>query len=104
MSSAMSGLEDEYGRRSGMMANWGAGAMAFIYVLIALLWFFPLLSLFRFSAKMKTALAGNDQQALNISFQNLKACLRYVGIVTIIILALYALAIVMGILGMAAFS
>ena len=45
-----------------------------------------------------------DQNALNISPQNLKICFRYVGIITIIILALYALAIVFAIVGATAFS
>jgi hypothetical protein len=39
---------------------------------------------------MKVALAGNDQPALNSAVQNLKMCLRYIGILTIIIMALYA--------------
>lgn len=73
--------------------------IAFFYVLLLLIWFFPLLFLLRFANKMKVALAGNDQQALTTSAQNLKICFRYVGIITIIILAIYAIAFVFGILG-----
>ena len=60
-------------------------------VLVALLWFFPCLYLYNFSSKMQAALRSNDQVQLNQSFRNLKSYYRFVGIVTIIVLSLYAL-------------
>lgn len=78
--------------------------MAFFYLFLAVLWFFPLLFLYRFASRMKTALNSNDQNALNIALQNLKICFRYVGIITIIVLALYALALVFAIVGVTVFS
>jgi hypothetical protein len=71
----------------------GVFMAAYMFV-IAVIWFFPLLYLYRFAARMRVALNGNDQQALNTSFQNLKMCIRFVGIVTIIGLALTILGIV----------
>lgn len=68
--------------------------MAVVYVLMALLYFFPCLFLLRFSGKMKAALAANDQAQLTSSFQNLKVLFRYIGILTIIVLAIYALALI----------
>ena len=53
---------------------------------------------------MKIALHGNAQEQLNLSFQNLKSLFKYVGVITIIILALYGLILVLGILGLAAGS
>ena len=50
---------------------------------------------------MKTALASNDQVVLNTSFQNLKACFRFVGILTIIMIAFWLLAVIVGLLGAA---
>ena len=50
---------------------------------------------------MKTALAGNDQEALNTSFQNLKKYLRYIGVLMIICLSFYALALIIGLLSQA---
>jgi hypothetical protein len=80
----------------------GFGAiMAVYYIVIALIYFFPCLFLYRFANKMKTALASNEQDVLNTSFQNLKASFRYVGIVTIIFLAFFILAFIVGILGVA---
>ncbi|MCW3116029.1 MAG: hypothetical protein JWM28_111 [Chitinophagaceae bacterium] len=70
-----------------------------IYILVAAFYFFPCLFLFRFATKMKTALASNDQETVNSSFQNLKKLFRFVGIFTIIMLAIYAIALVFGLLG-----
>lgn len=76
-------------------------AMVFLYLIIAVINFFPCLFLFRFATGMKAALNGNDQNTLNTSFQNLKALLRYVGIITIIVLVIYGLGIVFVLLGTA---
>jgi hypothetical protein len=76
-------------------------AMAIYYIVIALIYFFPCLFLFRFANKMKTALASNNQEVLNISFQNLKATFRYLGIITIIMLAFMVLAFIVVLLGAA---
>jgi hypothetical protein len=91
----------EYGAGMG-----GIGSTFFaVYIVIAaVIWFFPLLFTLRFANQMKIALAGDDQQALNKSFQNLKICLRFLGIVTIIILAIYAIIIVFAIVGASMFA
>ncbi len=98
LGSAVGGLDDSSTGNPFYNAGFGAG-IALFYVLLLLIWFFPLLFLLRFANKMKAALAGNDQQALTAAVQNLKICFRYVGIITIIILAIYAIAFVFGILG-----
>lgn len=77
-------------------------AMAIYYVIIAAIWFIPLLYLLRFSGAMRVALNGNDQQALNTSFLNLKSCFKFVGIVTVILLVLSLLGVVFGAIGMMA--
>ncbi|MEI6947293.1 DUF5362 family protein [Paraflavisolibacter sp. H34] len=94
--------EGEYGNTS-LLQN--VGAYALIPILFyALVTVFPLVFLLRFANKMRAALSGNDQRVLNESFHNLKACFRYLGIVTIIVLALYILAFVLGIFGSVATS
>jgi hypothetical protein len=81
----------------------GLGAvMAFVYIIFGVIYFFPCLFLFRFSTQMKTALNANEQDRLNNAFQNLKSLFRYVGIITIIVLALYGLLLVIALLGLAA--
>lgn len=53
--------------------------------------FFPLWYLYQFANKMKVAIAANDVQALNDSFFNLKRYFRFIGILVIILLSIYAL-------------
>ncbi len=89
------------GRRYSMYENSSAfdglgTMMAVIYIILAAIYFFPCLFLLRFSNKMKTALQTDDQAMLTGSFQNLKVMFRFVGILTIIIIAFYLLAFIAG--------
>ena len=72
---------------------------AIMYVFIAIVYFIPCLFLLRFSNQMQAALRNNDQQNLTASFRNLKACYKYVGILTIILLSFYLIAIAVVVLG-----
>ena len=65
-----------------------------VYLFVALLYFFPVLYLYRFSTKMELALARKDQRELKSSFENLKSVFKFLGIMTIVVLSLYALAII----------
>jgi uncharacterized membrane protein len=65
-----------------------------VVVVIILIYFFPCLYLFKFATKMQVALRNNDQDTLNASFENLKSCFKFMGIFTIICLAIYGLFIV----------
>jgi len=69
----------------------GNYAFSIVYIIIALLYFFPCLYLFNFSSKMQTALRNNDQINLNAAFGNLKSCFKFVGILTIVVLSFYLL-------------
>ena len=102
MFSTASGLDGNYGA-SGMGA-YGSSFFAAWMIVAALLYFFPLLFTLRFANKMRSALNANDQQALNTSFQNLKICFRYIGILTIIGLVFMAIAVIFAVIGAAAFS
>ncbi|SRR5258705_1841593 len=86
-----SNRSSEFGNDQAYTTGLGVGA-AIVYVGIAVLCFFPYLFLYRYADKMKKALATNDQDVLNSSFQNLKIMFRYVGILTIIMLAFYLIA------------
>jgi hypothetical protein len=50
---------------------------------------------------MQIAVKNNDQISLNDSFKSLKSCLKFWGILLIIILCFYALAMVFAMLGSA---
>lgn len=88
---------------SELFSSFGVGLVIF-YIIVAIIAFFPLLYLLRFANRTKRALNTNDQEALNNAFFNLKAYFRYLGIITIIVLALYAIALVFGLLGTAVFA
>ena len=85
----------------GAMAQGLGGFITVLYLIVALLCFFPCLYLFNFSTKMKIAIANNDLENLNASFRNLKSYFKFIGILTIIMLAFWVLAILLNI---AAFS
>ena len=71
--------------------------MTGIYLLMALLYFFPVRYLYRFAVKMKASLASNDDEELAEAFLNLKSHYKFVGILAIIMLAFYALIILFSI-------
>ena len=82
----------------------GIGIMlTVLYICLALLYFFPCLFLYRYASFMQGALRRDDVSALNTSFRNLKSLFKFMGILMIIALAFYALALVIG-LGAASMS
>jgi hypothetical protein len=94
-------LSGAMGRFGGDSSRISGVALSFIYILGALLYFFPCLYLFNFASKMQVALRNNDQQQMTQSFKNLKSCYKFVGILMIVILAFYALALIITIVGFA---
>lgn len=92
---------DTYGdptfRTGGLGAMMGAGTIV-LYIILAAVYFFPLLYLLRFANAARAALASNDQELLVQSFLNLKRFLRYVGILTIIALAFMAFSFIFSLL------
>ena len=66
-------------------------AIGIVYVVGAVIYFFPCLYLLRFSNQMKAAVASDDQTKLTSAFKNLKSMFRFVGVFTIIIIAIYLL-------------
>ncbi len=73
------------------------------YFLVALIYLLPLLYLFRFASKMQLALRTEDNMEMEGAFANIKAHYRFIGILTIILLALYGLIFLFAMLGMSAF-
>lgn len=102
MASAGNDFDNAFSEYRGVRTSSNLGViMAVVYIIIALIWFFPCLYLLRFSNKMKAALAANDQVSLTSSFQNLKSMFKFVGVLTIIILSFYILLFLVGMLGRA---
>jgi hypothetical protein len=68
--------------------------IALVYIGISLLYFFPTLFLYRFSeASIATASTGSYQD-LHDAVLNLKKLLKFVGIMTIIVLGIYLLILI----------
>lgn len=68
-----------------------------VYIILAIILFFPCLYLLKFSNKMQEALRSSNQESLDNAFVNLKAMFKFYGVVTIVILCFYALIFLFGI-------
>ncbi len=91
MSTAFSQFETQSATGLGTVS---ATFIMICYIVSALLYFFPCLFLFNFSSKMQTAIRNNDQIYLNTSFRNLKSLFKFWGILTIILLCIFVIAII----------
>lgn len=65
--------------------------MTGMYLILAVIYVFPVLYLFKFSTKMKLALRSKDNEVLAMAFENLKSHYKFIGVFTIITLSLYIL-------------
>jgi hypothetical protein len=88
-----SGAFSPYGN-TGALSVIGGAFITVLYLVIAVIYFFPCLFLYNFSVRLRAALRGNDQVKLNQALKSQKTLFKYIGIMTIIILAFYALALV----------
>ncbi|MEO8766519.1 MAG: DUF5362 family protein [Ginsengibacter sp.] len=76
-------------------------AMTIIYLLLALLFFFPCFYLYKYSVKMQSAVKTISQENFDESLMNMKSMFKFYGIFTIIILSFYAVAFIVGIVAAA---
>lgn len=97
----------EFQDMQGMGANSGASAiasgmgplMAVFYVIGAVLYFIPVLYLFNYSRQSLTAIRNTDSELLTSAFNNMRRQYKFVGILTIIMIGLYALVFIGGFIG-----
>lgn len=68
--------------------------MTVMYLLLAALYFFPVYYLNKFASNAKIALRDNDSKSLASSFEYLKSHYKFIGIMSLIVLSLYALILV----------
>jgi hypothetical protein len=64
------------------------------YLLIAIIYFFPMYYLFQFSNRMKKALLMKNDETFEKAFEMLKSHYKYIGVLTIITMSLYLFFIV----------
>ncbi len=100
---AFSSLDNSF-RRGGYGGGYYGGSglgitIAVTYIIISVIYFFPCMFMLRFSNHMQNALKANDQASLNESLKYLKVTFRYMGVLTIIFLALFLMGLLLGGLG-----
>ncbi|EJF09964.1 MULTISPECIES: hypothetical protein [Pontibacter] len=89
-----------------MGASLGGGAisgtfLSLFYLLFAALYLLPVLYLYRFSSNMQTGLMTGDEETIAASFKNLKSLFKFMGVLTIVFLGFYALALLAMFFGVA---
>ncbi len=95
MGTVFGAMNDTYGM-SGASALAGPFA-TILYLIIGALYFVPTLYLFRFAKYSMEAIERKDQMSLNEGLKNQTSLFKFMGILTIIFLGLYALVILGGI-------
>lgn len=70
------------------------GFLGFVYLIMAVLYFFPVYYLLKFATNMKTAIALKNELTLEEGFRYLKNHYQFIGIITIIIISIYILALI----------
>ena len=73
--------------------------VAIIYIAIGVVYYFPVSYLDKFSRKMRDGLVANDQDTVTEGFENLKSLYKFLGIMTIVVLSLYALILIFAVIG-----
>jgi hypothetical protein len=86
------------GAAFGGIGAMGGGLIAFIYILVAVLYFFPIFYLFKASVALKEGLLANDESSVTNGFENLKSHYKFVGILMIVMLSIYALILLIGLM------
>lgn len=85
-------------KATSMPFNLGT-AMTIFYILMIVIYIFPLYYLYQFSVKLKKAVTSKDDEVLANAFEMLKSHYKFVGVFTIIILSIYILVGIVGLLG-----
>ena len=80
------------------------GVVTVVFILFDILYFFFALYLYQFGSKIKKGSSFGDSEQVTIALGKLKSFFKLWGIVTIVILCLYALEIIIGIIAGIAMS
>lgn len=95
---SLSGLEGVEGADNlGAIGLLSGGMITGLYLVMAAMYFFPTLYFYRFSTRIKTAVENGSTTDLTAGLSNLKSCIKFWGIFTLVIVGFYALFFVIGI-------
>lgn len=70
--------------------------MGIVYILLPLLYVYPIKKMLSFVRNTRNAMSVASQASLEDSFSDMHSVLKYWGIITIVMLAVYAIAIILG--------
>lgn len=90
----------EFGDTPGLARSLGIGMM-FIYLVMALLYFFPVFYLYKYSTLIKPSILHGNQEQFNLALSYQKRMFKFIGVLMIILLALYGLAFIFILIGAA---
>lgn len=77
----------------------GGEVIGFVYILSALLYIFPSLYLYRFGTQIQRGIKEQHQEGCSEAYNNLRKLFLFMGVLTIIMLSLYALIILFTLMG-----
>jgi hypothetical protein len=101
--SGMEGMEGMEGMGAAKAASGFVGVFMFVfYLILAVIYFFPVLYLLRFSTHTKKAVATLDANELKLGLKYLKSYWKYIGILLIVCISLMLLGLIFmgGMIGM----
>jgi hypothetical protein len=87
---------------SSMSSSFGAGGgvfMTIIWAIMVAVYWYPTLMLYKFSKSMKEGLTYNNQAMIDDGFRYQKNMWKFTGILMIVIISFYVLAILAAIVG-----
>lgn len=74
----------------------GQGMLGVVYLILAAIYFFPTLFLYRFSAQTKAAIRSGAESTMTDGLRNLQLLFKFTGILTIVMISIYAVMIIIG--------
>ncbi|MDB5020073.1 MAG: hypothetical protein JWQ28_1200 [Pedobacter sp.] len=80
------------------LAKFGSAGLTVIYLIIALLYFYPSFLMFKFASSAKQAVLYGEQASLSLAMSKLKSIFKFWGILTIILISIYVLMLLAGIM------
>ena len=85
---------------SGLGAGFGVG-MTVIYLVIGVLYFFPIYYLYKYSVLIKPAILSSNQEQFNLALSYQRQMYKFIGVLMLVIIGLYALGIIAAVVGAA---
>ncbi len=90
----MSSMGSLFADQAGFPFPMGGALFGFIYIVIAAFYFFPVYYNYKFAVNTKNAILKQDSNEIAAAFGNLKSLYKFMGILTIVVISIYVLAII----------